>query len=471
MSRFEELELDPKIVRGIDQAGFVEPFPIQERAIGPLLQGMDVIGQSKAGMGKTAAYGISLLQIIDYKNKNVQGLILAPTRELAVQITQVLRRLGKYTGARILAIYGGQPIRIQLEALSRGIQIVAGTPGRVIDLIKRGVLLLNNVKFVVLDEADTMLDMGFIDDVEFILDSTPNRKQVSLFSATMPERIIQLAGKYMNNPKRILVDPDDPSLEKLDQYYTTVKEKDKLSALIEILNKERPSSAIVFCATKNRTRRLARELSRRFRGVDSIHGDLSQNQRDRAMNLFRSKGVAILVATDIAARGIDVPHVACVINYDVPRYPLIYFHRVGRTARAGGSGKSFTLVSYRDFESFTRIRELTKAKINPMNPEDEKPDFDAHPERIQTKRRIFHRRSKYGYKDQPLYLSRPKPVEMGKEYNVTVKEISRRGDGIAKIQGFIIFIPETEIGEQIRIRVAMVSSRHATAERIQQIRM
>ncbi|MFQ6074541.1 MAG: DEAD/DEAH box helicase [Candidatus Bathyarchaeia archaeon] len=470
MSGFEELGLDPKIVRGIDQVGFVGPFPIQERSIGPLLQGADVIGQSRAGMGKTAAYGIPLLQIVDYENKNVQGLILAPTRELAVQITRVLRRLGKYTGARILAIYGGQPIRIQLEALSRGTQIVAGTPGRVIDLIKRGALLLDNAGFVVLDEADTMLDMGFMDDVEFILDSTPNRKQVSLFSATMPERIIQLAGKYMDNPKRILVDPDEPSLEKLDQYYTIVEEKDRFNALTEILNKERPLSAIVFCATKHRTRRLARELSRRFHRVDSIHGDLSQKQRNRAMNLFRSKSVAILVATDIAARGIDVPHVACVINYDVPRYPLIYFHRVGRTARAGRSGKSFTLVSRREFQSFTRIQERTNAKINPMKHEDDKISLTSHPERIRTKRRIFHRGSKYGYKSHSFYPSRSKPVEMGKEYNVTVEALSRRGDGIAKIQGFVIFIPETEVGERLKIRVTTVSSRHAIAEGIQQSR-
>jgi len=377
MKKFQELELSPRIKEGLFDAGLVETFPIQEKAIGPLLTGQDVIGQAKTGTGKTAAYIVPMLQTIDTKKLSPQALVLAPTRELAVQITQEIRRLGKYTGVKVVTIYGGQAITTQIEALAHGVHAVVGTPGRVIDLIDRGRLILDNVQFVVLDEADTMLDMGFIEDVEYILNHTPSDRQTCLFSATMPERIIQLANRYMRQPKRILVDVDEPSVDTLDQYYTTVQEEDKLSTLLTILEKQRPSSAIVFCATKSRTDKVAYELKKRHYNAASLHGDLNQSRRDYVMNLFRTKNLGVLVATDLACRGIDISHVECVINYNVPKYPLIYFHRVGRTARAGGKGKSFTLVSRMEYDDYLRIKHMTKAEIKPFYFGKGEPYYDA----------------------------------------------------------------------------------------------
>ncbi|MFQ5761477.1 MAG: DEAD/DEAH box helicase [Candidatus Bathyarchaeia archaeon] len=376
MYNFKELRLDPKILMGVDAAGYQKPFPIQERTIGPLLAGVDVIGQAKTGTGKTAAYGLPLLQAINTQSNRVQALVLSPTRELALQITAEIKKLGMYTGIETLTIYGGQSINIQFKALSRrGAYAVVGTPGRVIDHIKRGTLDLDSVKYVVLDEADTMLEMGFVDDVEFILDSIPGERQLSLFSATMPQRIIELSEKYMQNPERILIDSDEPSVDTLDQYYAVVERGAKLSNLIQILTREKPSSSMIFCRTKYGANRLARELEGRRLNAVPLHGDLSQCQREHSMSLFRSGRADILVATDVASRGIDIRQVDCVINYEVPQDPLLYFHRVGRTARAGGAGKSYTLVSYEEFSDFARIRNLTKATIKPLRPEDERHVF------------------------------------------------------------------------------------------------
>ena len=357
--------LDPRIVKGLDNLGFKELFPIQERALSPLLQGKDVIGQAKTGTGKTAAYAIPMLEGIETGNRIVQGLILTPTRELAVQVSNEIKRMGRYLDIKVVAVYGGQPIGIQLGQLERGAQILVGTPGRTIDLIRRGILLLSKVKFVVLDEADTMLDMGFIDDIEYILRETPNSRQLSLFSATMPERIIQISGKYMKDPEEILIDSDELSVETLDQKYIITDGKPKLDVLARILSEEKPSSVLVFCATKIRVDRLAWNLKKKFLGVGALHGNLSQNQRDRVMQLFRTQKIKILVATDLAARGLDIRHIDCIINYDVPRNPLIYFHRVGRTARAGGAGKSYTLVSREEREDFIRIQDITTVNIKP----------------------------------------------------------------------------------------------------------
>lgn len=378
MKKFQELELDPRIKKGLFDSGLIDTFPIQEKTIDPLLLKKDVIGQAKTGTGKTAAYVIPMLQTVNSEKRWVQALVLAPTRELALQITQEIKRLGKYTNVKVVTIYGGQAINVQLDALSRGIQVVVGTPGRVIDLIERGRLNLDGVKYVVLDEADTMLDMGFIDDVRYILNFVSPERQTSLFSATMPEKIVELADEYMNNPERILIDSDELSVDTLDQYYTMVEEPDKLSTLIGIFEKIRPSTAMIFCATKYRTNKIARELERRFFNASPLHGDLSQNQRDHVMNLFRTKHLDILVATDLAGRGLDIPHVDCIVNYDVPKYPLLYFHRVGRTARAGGSGKSFTLISGDEYEDFARIKKMTTAEIKPLYPNDEKYDFQIN---------------------------------------------------------------------------------------------
>lgn len=370
MNSFDELRLAPAVKKGVMAAGFIRPFPIQAQAIGPLLEGKSLIGQAKAGSGKTLAFGIPLVEAMDDRSPWVQGLVLAPTRELAVQITLEIQKIGAYTAVRVVTIYGGQSMNVQLDALRRGAHIVVGTPGRTIDHIKRGTLKLDSVRFVVLDEADVMLDMGFIEDVDYILEKTPRNRQMALFSATMPRSIVQLAQRYMLEPVKVMVDVDEPSAETLEQFYARVERDEKLPLLLDILARENRESAVVFCRTRHGAIRLARELDRRFMSVVSLHGDLSQNQRDHSMSLFRSGRADILVATDVASRGIDVRQVDCVINYDVPEDPTVYFHRVGRTARAGDVGRSYTFVSRDESQDFTRIVALARAPINPLREQD-----------------------------------------------------------------------------------------------------
>lgn len=367
---FEELPLSTPVKKGVLGAGYRRPFPIQAQAIGPLLEGRSLIGQAKAGSGKTLAFGIPLVQAVDEGALWVQALVLAPTRELAVQITLELQKVASFTGVRVVTIYGGQSMNVQLEALRRGAHVVVGTPGRTIDHIKRGTLRLDSVKFVVLDEADVMLDMGFIDDVDYILGRTPRGRQMALFSATMPRSIVQLSQRYMSEPVRVMVDENEPSAETLEQFYSRVEREDKLQLLLDILARENRKSAVIFCRTRHGTIRLARELERRFHSVVSLHGDLTQNQRDHSMALFRSGKADILVATDVASRGIDVRQVDCVINFDVPEDSTVYFHRVGRTARAGDLGRSYTFVSRDENPDFMRIVALAKAPIKPLREED-----------------------------------------------------------------------------------------------------
>ncbi len=350
--------------------GFKTAFPIQAQSIPPLLEGRDLIGQAKTGSGKTAAFALPMLQMTDPSSRRVQAVVLAPTRELAVQIARETRRLGEYTGVKVAAIYGGQSINVQREALMHGVQVVVGTPGRVIDHIERGWLDLRSVRLVVLDEADTMLDMGFIDAVEFILGQATARKQMCVFSATMPSRIVDLARKHMRDPARVLVDADEPSVETLDQYFAIAERDEKLGLLAELLQSERPTSAMVFCRTKYGAHRLAIKLGQMGFDVVPIHGNLSQHQRDSSMEAFRKGNADILVATDLAGRGIDVSQVSCVVNFDIPENPLLYFHRVGRTARAGRAGKAFSFVSGEEAADFARILRMTKTPIRPMRPQD-----------------------------------------------------------------------------------------------------
>ena len=370
LESFDELRIKPVVKKGVDAAGYRRPFPIQAEAIGPLLEGRNIIGQAKAGSGKTLAFGIPLIQAVDENQPWVQGLVLSPTRELAVQITLELQKIASYTRVSIVTIYGGQSMNVQLDALRRGAHVVVGTPGRTIDHIRRGTLRLDAVRFVVLDEADVMLDMGFIDDVDYILDKTPPGRQMSLFSATMPTSIVQLSHRYMSDAVKILVDENEPSAETLEQFYARVERDQKLELLLDILRKENRKSAVVFCRTRHGTIRLARELERRFMSVVSLHGDLSQKQRDHSMALFRSGRADVLVATDVASRGIDVRQVDCVINFDVPEDPTVYFHRVGRTARAGDVGRSYTFVSREESADFARIVALARAPIKPLREED-----------------------------------------------------------------------------------------------------
>lgn len=384
---FSEVGLSQKLRKGVEAAGYTTMFPIQQRAIGPLLAGRNVVAQAQTGSGKTAAFGLPLLQRVEPANGVVQALVLAPTRELSQQIARELKKLGKYTEAKVLAIFGGQSINVQLEELRRGVHVVVGTPGRIIDHLRRRTLDLSRAAFVVLDEADRMLDMGFRDDVDYILEHTPAVKQLALFSATMPEGVVRLTEEYMPKAEKILVDTAEPSVESLDQYYTVAKKEEKLQALLSLLEKEGASAAIVFCRTKEDARRLARDLEKRYLSVVSLHGDLSQAQRDQSMELFRSGRVDVLVATDVASRGLDIATVGCVFNYNVPDDPLIYFHRVGRTARAGQAGRSYTLVSPEEFADFARILEMTKARIKPTKPEDEEYSIEVGPHDFSTRHR------------------------------------------------------------------------------------
>ncbi len=367
MTKFQELGLKEDILKGINDLGFEEAFPIQEAVIPVLLTGRDVVGQAHTGSGKTAAFSLSMLQEIQPRN-GIQGLIMAPTRELAMQITDEIKKFGKYTGIRVATVYGGQGMGLQLDALERGVEIVVATPGRLIDHLKRGSIELRDVSHIVLDEADTMLDMGFIDDIQFILDLAPEDRVMSLFSATMPTEILRLSEEYLKNPKQFLLDADDLSGEGIDQSYLVIKDRDKFKYLIDFIKPVKGQS-IVFCSTKYRTRDVAKFLHQEKFDAVAIEGDMSQHRREQSMGKFRSGKADILVATDVASRGIDVPRVELVINYDIPNQEMAYFHRIGRTARAGAKGKAITFVSYSSVGDWNLIKRQIKVPIKDLNEE------------------------------------------------------------------------------------------------------
>ena len=367
MTKFEELNLKKEILKGLDELGFKEAFPIQEAVIPVLLTGRDVVGQAHTGSGKTAAFSLSMLQEIQPK-KGIQGLIMAPTRELAMQITEEIRKFGKYTGIRVATVYGGQGMGVQLDALERGVEIVVATPGRLIDHLKRGSIELGDISHIVLDEADTMLDMGFIDDIQFILDLAPEERTMSLFSATMPTEILRLSEEYLRNPKQFLLDADDLSGEGIDQSYLVIKDRDKFNHLIDFV-KQTKGQCIVFCSTKYRTRDVAKFKKKKKFDAVAIEGDMSQHRREQSMAKFRSGKAQILVATDVASRGIDVPRVELVINYDVPNQEMAYFHRIGRTARAGAKGRAITFVSYSSVGDWNVIKRQIKVELRDLNKE------------------------------------------------------------------------------------------------------
>jgi ATP-dependent RNA helicase DeaD len=367
---FAELGLSAELNKALSENGFEAPFPIQEAAIPLVLQGKDVIGQAHTGTGKTAAFGLPILARVSNEGP-VQALVLVPTRELAVQVTTEINRLAKYTGIKTVAIYGGQSINIQNEKLQRGVQIVVATPGRLIDHIKQGSIILDDVKFVVLDEADRMLDMGFIDDIKFILFYVNEDRQTCLFSATMPPEILRLAEEYMKKIEHVRLNEEEVTLDTIEQSYLVVEEREKFRHLCDFIKRNRDANAqtIVFAATKQRADRVAHQLQREGYSAIAIHGDLTQRQRDQAMFKFRKGSEDILVATDIAARGIDVPAVGNVINYDIPDDPNVYFHRIGRTARAGADGKAISLVSAERIADMDRILAQTTLPIRKLNDE------------------------------------------------------------------------------------------------------
>src|SRR5215467_7573730 len=361
---FEAFGLDPRLKQGVRDMGFKEPFPIQAEAIPPLLQGRDLIGQAQTGSGKTLAYALPMLQRIDPRSRGVQGLVLVPTRELAVQVAGEFERLARHLQARTMPVYGGSSMRTQIEQFARGqVKIVVATPGRLLDHLKRRTVDLRGTRFVVIDEAARMLDMGFIDDVKSILENVPKGRQTALFSATMPKEVVRLSERYLTNPLRVFVDSDEIAVESLRQSYVNAEEGAKFPILLAILKTERMEGALVFCSTKIRAAHLAEALARNNVNAEALHGDMSQGQRNAVSQTFRQGRIDVLVATDVAARGLDIPWVSHVINYDMPDDPLMYFHRVGRTARAGKKGTSISLVSREDHDIFNKVKSTTGSYI------------------------------------------------------------------------------------------------------------
>jgi ATP-dependent RNA helicase DeaD len=360
---FVDLGLPDQIQKAVKDLGFEEPTPIQSLAIPLLRDGRDVIGQAHTGTGKTAAYGIPIVETADPAGKQPQALVLCPTRELAIQVSEELRKLAKYRrGIIILPVYGGQPIERQLHALRTGVQVVIATPGRLLDHLDRRSISLASVKTVVLDEADEMLDMGFRDDIETILKKTPSERQTVLFSATMSQQILDLAAKYLKDPRTVQVMHDKLSVPKIEQSYFEVRESGKIDVLSKLLDLYDPQLTLIFANTKRRVDEIVSQLQARGYLAEGLHGDMNQSQRERVMGKFREGRIDILIATDVAARGIDVPDVDLVVNFDVPQDPEYYIHRIGRTGRAGKSGRSFTFVSgkemwkLRDIQRFAKIR-------------------------------------------------------------------------------------------------------------------
>ncbi|MBV9818543.1 MAG: DEAD/DEAH box helicase [Solirubrobacterales bacterium] len=365
MTPFAELGLAPELLQALRDVGYDAPSPIQEQAIPPLLAGFDVIGQAQTGSGKTAAFGLPMLQYVDPDEGDVQGLVLTPTRELCIQVTQALRAYGQRKGVDVVAVFGGAPIRSQQSQLRAGGQVVVGTVGRVKDLISRHSLMLHACRFVVLDEADEMLDLGFLEDVERILALTPSSRQTALFSATMPPEIRRLADQYLYDPVTVAVAADTLTVDTVEQFALEVAPRDKTDKLIEVLEAERPDQALMFVRTKIRCDQLYRKLRDRGMNVRALHGDMSQGARDGVMIAFKGGRVPLLVATDVAARGLDISGISHVINFDVPTSPDVYVHRVGRTGRVGRSGRAITFYEPRQRRDIQAIENHAGVKLSP----------------------------------------------------------------------------------------------------------
>ena len=400
---FDELGLNKELLLALKENGYTTPFPIQEKAIPIILQGNDVIGQAHTGTGKTAAYSLPIL--MKMKNtRDAQALVLVPTRELAIQVAGEMNKLAKYTETKVAAIYGGQNMRNQIIRLERGVHIIVATPGRLIDHIGQKTVYLNSIDFVVLDEADRMLDMGFIEDINYILSKLKHKKQLCLFSATIFPEIIEISKKYMKNPIHVTVNQNDITLKTIEQMYLIINEKEKYNHLCDLIKQSNNNQIVIFTSTKQKAEQLAMNLRKKeLLKVTALHGDLSQRQRNYAMHKFRNEQEQILVATDIAARGIDIPSIKYVINYDIPRDPLTYFHRIGRTARANSDGKAISLVAIEKISDFEKILERTKYNVRQLNEEIGIPipkiqkEFKKH--NYLNKNKPFNKWSKHNYKN------------------------------------------------------------------------
>jgi ATP-dependent RNA helicase DeaD len=362
-STFADIGLRPELMRAITEVGYEEPTPVQARAIPAMISGRDLVAQAQTGTGKTAAFALPILERIDTAKNYVQALVLVPTRELAIQVAHATHLLGKYRSVNVLPVYGGQPISRQLRSLQQGVHVVVGTPGRMMDHIRRETLHLDQVRILVLDEADEMLDMGFLEDIEFILEQLPTDRQTTLFSATIPIRIRDLSRRYMRDALVISTGREQLTVPQINQTYFEVPQRAKLDALCRILDVETPTSTIIFCARKSDVDELVESLQGRGYKAEAIHGDLNQVQRDRVMRGFRDGKTEILVATDVAARGLDIPQVSHVVNYHIPWDPESYVHRIGRTGRAGREGAAITLISPREYRQLKLIERLIQKRI------------------------------------------------------------------------------------------------------------
>jgi ATP-dependent RNA helicase DeaD len=381
MTAFKDLGLSPELLLALDELGYSEPTPIQERAIPELLAGHDVIGQAQTGTGKTAAFGLPLLQYLDPSSEETQAIVLTPTRELCIQVTQALRAYAEHVGVEIVAVFGGAPIATQQSRLRRGAQVVVATVGRMMDLISRRSLVLTSARYVVLDEADEMLDLGFIEDVERILRMCPSGRQTALFSATIPAPVARLAEQYMYEPVTIKITPRKLTVDAIEQAYVEVEPRAKTERLVEVLRAEEPEQAIIFCRTKVGAARLDRQLRDRGLRVKALHGDMTQGQRDGVMIQFKDHKLPLLVATDVAARGLDIEHVTHVINYDMPNSTEMYVHRIGRTGRVGRTGRAITFATPKQRGEIPRIEREAKTAIGEWEPPEERIEHAPRPRR------------------------------------------------------------------------------------------
>jgi ATP-dependent RNA helicase DeaD len=405
MSSFRDLGLSEDLMQTLDELGYEDPTPIQEQAIPELLAGHDVIGNAQTGTGKTAAFGLPLLEYLDPESPNTQALVLTPTRELCIQVTQALRAYAEHLPIEVIAVFGGQAVATQQSRLRQAAQVVVATVGRTLDLVNRGSLDLSSARYVVLDEADEMLDLGFIDDVERILRLCPSGRQTSLFSATIPPPIERLSDRYMYDPVTIRVTPKQLTVDAIEQAFVEVPARQKTDRLIEVLRAEEPEQAIIFCRTKIGTARLDDTLRARGLGVKALHGDMSQGQRDGVMLSFKNHRLRLLVATDVAARGLDIEHVTHVINYDVPDVSETYVHRIGRTGRVGRTGRAITFVTPAQRPEIDRIEREVKTSIGEWEPPEERlehaprPRHREHEKRRETTKRPQRRPSRTGGRD------------------------------------------------------------------------
>ena len=360
---FGSLHINRRIYQALIDMGFEEPTPIQSKAIPLIMEGKDIVGQAQTGTGKTAAFGIPIINNLTVKKIHVQSLVITPTRELAIQVAEEISKIGRFLRVKTLPIYGGQSIDRQIRALQRGVQVVIGTPGRLLDHLHRGTLKLEQVKIVVLDEADEMLDMGFIDDITAILESTPNNRQTLMFSATMPDEIKKLSIKYMHNPDFIHVNRQNLTVPQIDQIYYETTELAKMDVLCRLLDSLDIKQSIIFCRTKRGVDQLVSGLTARGFSAEGLHGDMSQYHRNIVMRKFKKFGLELLVATDVAARGLDIENVSHVINFDIPQDPEFYVHRIGRTGRAGRTGIAITIITPKDYRQLRTIENLTRTRI------------------------------------------------------------------------------------------------------------